>query len=136
MLLRRIYFIAFAILAFAGCNFTTVSDQASTLAVDFGWTEKSGCSSISPPIKVTDIPEETKYLKVTMVDLDMPTYDHGGGEVTYNGISTITEGTLKAYSGPCPPPGTEHTYEITVQALSADKKLVIGQGKAIKKFSK
>ena len=40
MLLRRIYFIAFAILAFAGCNFTTVSDQASTLAVDFGWTEK------------------------------------------------------------------------------------------------
>jgi hypothetical protein len=135
-MLRMICFIACSILAFVGCNSSPVSDQASTLAVDFGWTEKSGCSSISPPIKVTDIPEETKYLKVTMADLDMPTYDHGGGEFTYNGTSTITEGTLKAYNGPCPPPGTEHTYEITVQALSADKKLVIGRGKAIKKFSK
>jgi len=135
-MLRRIYFIVCAIFAFVGCNSAPVSDQASTLGVDFGWTEKSGCSSISPPIKVTDIPEETKYLKVTMVDIDMPTYDHGGGEVTYNGTSTITEGTLKTYSGPCPPPGIEHTYEITVQALPADKKIIIGQGKSIKKFSR
>lgn len=128
--------VALCIFAIYGCNSTEVSENASELIVNFEWTETSACSSISPAILITNIPQETKFLKAEMVDLDLPTYDHGGGEVAYDGSNTIKEGALKSYAGPCPPPGVEHSYEITVQALSADKKLILGIGKTIRKFKK
>jgi phosphatidylethanolamine-binding protein (PEBP) family uncharacterized protein len=128
--------IAICLFAIYGCDSTKVSENTSTLDVNFEWTKTSACSSISPAIQVGNIPHETKYLEVKMVDLDMPTYDHGGGEVAYDGSDSISEGSLKSYTGPCPPPGVEHTYEITVKALSDDKKLILGHGKAVRKFKK
>lgn len=135
-MIKRTLIMAIGVIAFYGCNSTKISEDASPLNVSFEWTKKSACSTTSPLILVTNIPKETKFLKVEMVDLDMPTYDHGGGEVSYDGSNTIKEGALKTYAGPCPPPGVEHSYEITVKALSADKKLILGHGKAIRKFKK
>jgi len=121
------------LIAVCACNSIKVADNASKLAIDFEWTKKSACSNISPPITVTNIPQETKYLRVMMVDLDYLVYDHGGGEVAYNGSRIIMEGALESYAGPCPP-GETHSYKITVQALSADKKLILGHGYAIRKY--
>ena len=127
------FVIVFILITACACNSTKVADNASKLVIDFEWTKKSACSSISPPITVTNIPQETKYLRVMMVDLNYLVYDHGGGEVAYNGSRIIMEGALESYAGPCPP-GETHSYQITVQALSADKKLILGHGYAVKKY--
>jgi phosphatidylethanolamine-binding protein (PEBP) family uncharacterized protein len=131
--LIRISSIVCLLIAIWACDSPKVAENASTLAVDFEWTEKSGCSSISPPITVTNIPQETKYLRVVMVDLDYVVYNHGGGDISYNGSAIIKEGALKSYAGPCPP-DVVHSYKITVQALSADKKLILGHGYAVRKY--
>jgi phosphatidylethanolamine-binding protein (PEBP) family uncharacterized protein len=131
--LISIFFIACTVIAVCACDSPKVADNPSTLGVDFEWTKKSACSSISPPITVRNIPQETKYLRVMMVDLDYAAYDHGGGEVSYNGSAIIMEGALASYAGPCPP-GVTHSYQITVQALSADKKLIFGRGYAVRKY--
>jgi phosphatidylethanolamine-binding protein (PEBP) family uncharacterized protein len=134
-MLIRIFIIVCISIAVCACSSTKVADNAATLIIDFEWTKNSGCSSVSPPISVTNIPGATKYLRVMMVDLNMLTYDHGGGEVSYNGSMIIKEGALESYAGPCPPSMT-HSYQITVQALSADKKLILGHGKAVRKYPK
>ncbi len=62
-----------AVSSVAGCFATIpVSDTAVTLDVNFNWTSTSDCASTSPspPITVSNIPDGTKYLKVTMVDLN------------------------------------------------------------------
>ncbi len=123
------------ILILHGCD-TPVAEDAVVLTVEFEWTEKSECSRISPPITVRNIPKETRHLQVLMADLDMPTYDHGGGVVAYDGVGAIPEGALDSYGGPCPGPGVEHTYEMTVHALDEEKTLVIGLGKAVRKYSR
>ncbi len=61
-----------------------------------------------------------------MVDLNTPSFNHGGGEVEFNGQTTIPEGALKHFNGPCPP--TQHNYKFTVQAINADKSAVVGVG--------
>ncbi len=133
-MIKRRLAIVLCIFSIYGCNSTKVAENAELLDVNFEWTKVSVCSSISPAILITNIPQETKFLKVEMVDLDMPMYDHGGGEVVYAGSDIISEGSLKSYSGPCPPAGVEHSYEITVPPLNPAKKLILGQGKKMKKF--
>jgi phosphatidylethanolamine-binding protein (PEBP) family uncharacterized protein len=142
-MLKRVFIIVYFVIVISGCNSNSItvsesalkiSENVSILSVNFEWTKQSGCSGISPPIIVSNIPQETKYLRVKMVDLDFLVYNHGGGEVSYNGSTTIKEGALVSYYGPCPPHGVTHEYEITVQALSADKQIVIGHGKAVRKY--
>ena len=128
--MTRLFFIICVFILVSGC--TEVPDNAVTLDVNFEWTKKSPCSNVSPPITVTNIPEETKYLRVSMVDLDLFRMDHGGGEVPYTGLKTISEGAILPFLGPCPT--EQNSYEITVQALSADKKLILGHGKAVRKY--
>jgi len=117
----------------ASCSTTKIAENAVPLDVSYSWTAKSGCQPVSPPITVNNVPSNTKYLRVSMKDLDAPNYHHGGGEVAYSGSGAIPEGALKSFEGPCPPGGF-HRYVITVQALNADKSLVIGQGKKGKRF--
>jgi phosphatidylethanolamine-binding protein (PEBP) family uncharacterized protein len=128
----RLFFIVCVFILVSGCTEIEVPDNAVTLDVNFEWTKESGCSNVSPPISVTNIPKNTKYLKVSMKDLDFMNMDHGGCEVPYTGTNTISEGALSTYLGPCPE--RIHSYEITVQALSADKKLILGHGKAVRKY--
>ena len=117
-----------------GCKNPHNSETEVALKVEFQWTENSSCKGLSPPINVFDIPEDTRFLKINMIDLDMPAVKHGGGEVPYVGSSKIKEGALSSYYGPCPLPGSVHSYELTVQALASDNNTVISQGKAIRKY--
>ena len=93
-----------------------------------------GLGSPSPSIKVSNIPKGTAFFKVKMTDLDMTSFDHGGGIVSYIGGDVIPEGALKGYRGPEPPSGSVHRYEIVVQALSSDKSLILGEGKLTKRY--
>jgi len=116
----------FSVLFLSGCA-GKVSPDAVSLTVNTHWTSSSRCSTTSPEIRVEDIPPSTKQLKVTLTDLDMISYNHGGGTVTYGGSSLIPEGALKSYKGPCPPSGG-HQYQIKVKAIDTSG-MMVGSGK-------
>ncbi len=94
---------------------------ADDFTVDFSWDGIKRCTSTPPEIAVMNVPDGTAQFQVKMVDLDFTGYNHGGGVAPNTGDGTIAEADYETsnYRGPCPP-GTTHTYEITVQALGAD----------------
>lgn len=127
-------------LTFAALLFiSTAACAQSGLSLDWRWKSSHQCSTTSPAITVSGIPEGTASLAVTMVDLDVSGYNHGGGSAAHAGgaTATIAEGALKNYRGPCPPNfnGFGHDYEFTVRALAADGKTVLAQASNKKNFS-
>jgi phosphatidylethanolamine-binding protein (PEBP) family uncharacterized protein len=101
-------------LAVCAAAFLAVSAaDASAFSMSFRW-----CGSGSPVFTLSDVPKGTTSLQFHMVDLDVPSFNHGGGTVTYKGQSTIPCGALKDYTPPSPPNGS-HSYQITVTALGA-----------------
>ena len=121
-----------------GLQTTIVYSQ--NLKVDFTWQLKHSCSKVLPEIKVEGIPAGTIELNIRMVDLDMRTFNHGGGLVKNDtGFSdkyTVAEGALKSYDGPCPPNFSSfgHDYEFTVIARDKENKKV-AEGERKKTFS-
>ena len=111
---------------------------AQSLNVDWTWKLSHKCSPTSPALKVDGIPEGAKSLTVEMVDQDMRSFDHGGGSVAHDGkgSTTIPEGALKNYSGPCQPNFSSfgHDYEFTVKAMSGSNE-VLSKGSKTKTFS-
>ncbi len=113
---------------------------SNTLEVSFSWDGIRKCTGISPEIHVANIPADTVSFKVTLKDLDVPDYNHGGGIVPNDGSGIIPKKALKAdfglknrYKGPCPPMGA-HNYEFTVIALDKNGK-VLAEGKAVQPFA-
>ena len=131
---NRSIIIFLAVLICCACADEQAPENIAELGVSFNWTKQSQCTKISPPIHLTNIPPGTKYLKVTMPDLNAPRFNHGGGEIRFKGKETIKEGALETYQGPCPFGGKTHSYEIAVLALGSGKK-ILGQGKAVKEFT-
>lgn len=120
--------------ALPGCASIKDAPDVYPIAFDFHWTEKSGCAFLSPPMVFSGVPESAGFLRLTMVDLDKPSYSHGGGVVPYvKGMKGLSEGVLSAYEGPCPPTGA-HKYKITIEALNKDQSLVLARGSEIKNF--
>ncbi|HEY7609297.1 MAG TPA: YbhB/YbcL family Raf kinase inhibitor-like protein [Alphaproteobacteria bacterium] len=103
----------------------------SPLTVDFSWAGTPACGTKPPAFKLTGIPAGTKKLRFAMKDLDVPSFNHGGGTVDYAGSGNIAAGAF-LYTGPCPPGGV-HRYQWTVQALDAAGR-VIAAGQATKPF--
>ncbi|MDR1659449.1 MAG: hypothetical protein LBR94_03790 [Desulfovibrio sp.] len=123
-----------SLLIMAGCAVAKKADNFQTMTVNFEWRGNAGSlSSPNPEIHVSNVPAGTAFLQVRMKDLDYP-HNHGGGTVAYTGSGVIPAGALKSYDGPQPPPGQTHTYVFTVTALNADKSLVLGEGKASRRY--
>ncbi len=79
------------------------------------------------------VPKGTTKLDIRMVDLNVPSFPHGGAEIAYTGQSTLECGdvaraSLGVYRGPSPPPGEIHVYEWTINALDASGK-ILGRSK-------
>ena len=124
---------AFSLLTIFGCVTTQVAPDAVELSVDFSWEGVLRCSSNSPEFRVNGIPPGTKSFKIKLEDLDVPSWDHGGGTVTNDDSGIIPPKSLKSgYNGPCPPSGS-HRYQFTVNAVN-EEGVIIGIGKAMKKF--
>ncbi len=94
--------------------------------------KSNGCSSKPPAFTVNGVPAGTKTLKFAMTDLNVPSYDHGGGTVTYSGSADIPAGSF-SYKGPCPPDGA-HDYKFVVTAINAAGDTVLGRGQAVRAF--
>ena len=132
--MKKLIFASIVVLFFiACCAGAKTSPNAVQMGVDFAFSAKHKCSSVSPKISVSNVPAGTKELRVVLVDQDVPTWNHGGGTVPYTGSGVIPEGALKSgYNGPCPPSGS-HTYEFKVKALDAQG-VIIGVGSKTQKF--
>lgn len=94
--------------------------MAADFAISFEWGDIPLCTTGYPNIvpnprfTLADVPEGTKFLQFKMTDLDVPSYDHGGGTVEYTGQEVIEPGAF-TYQSPCPPGGT-HRYRWTAVA--------------------
>ena len=111
----RISLLAATCFVLAGCNAGGSPPAANlpSLNVAFKW-----CGSGSPAFTIGKIPADAKTLRFKLVDRDVPTWNHGGGEVL--AAASVPCGAITgAYNGPNPPAGQVHTYEWTVTALNA-----------------
>jgi phosphatidylethanolamine-binding protein (PEBP) family uncharacterized protein len=115
-----------------GCATEKVAPNALTLGVEYSWKGITNCSNISPAIKVTGFPKETKSFSVRMSDLNDSMVTHGGGKIPNDGSGMIPSGAFDDYRGPCLQGGS-HRFQFIVNALDAQG-TVIGQGKAIQTF--
>lgn len=94
--------------------------QADDFTVEFNWGDIPLCTTgnpntvANPRFALSGIPEGTRYLSFTMTDLDVTSYDHGGGGIEYTGQTVIEPGAFR-YLSPCPPGGS-HRYEWKVTA--------------------
>lgn len=127
--LSRAVLVAAALLI--GSSVLTGAAAVGRLTVSFSWAKRHECSSTPPAFRIGGIPKGTKYLRFAMTDQDVPTFNHGGGTIAYKGSGRIPEGAFR-YTGPCPPSG-RHSYEITVEALDANKR-VLASGRAVRVF--
>jgi phosphatidylethanolamine-binding protein (PEBP) family uncharacterized protein len=91
------------------------------MSLSFSWTGVARCSSSPPAFTLSDVPPGTSRLAFNMVDLNLPSYPHGGGTISYQGSSQIAAGSF-SYKGPCPPERRRHNYRWTVKALDAGGK--------------
>ena len=109
--------VIFRIFNLASCTLKE-SPNLSKLQVNFTFEDKHKCSTSPPSFIIKGIPEGTKTLRFVMIDLDKPSYNHGGGDVVYDGSEEIPEGSF-SYKGPCPP--SRHTYKFIVKATLMKK---------------
>jgi hypothetical protein len=87
--------------------------DASAFSMSFRW-----CGSGSPVFSLSGVPKGATTLQFHMVDLNVPSFNHGGGTVAYSGQLTVACGALTNYTPPSPPSGS-HSYQITATAFGA-----------------
>jgi phosphatidylethanolamine-binding protein (PEBP) family uncharacterized protein len=95
--------------------------EAIAMSLSFSWTGVARCSSSSPAFSLSDVSPGTSRLSFNMVDLNLPSYPHGGGTISYQGDRQIAAGSF-SYKGPCPPERQRHNYRWTVKALDTGGK--------------
>jgi hypothetical protein len=101
-------------------------------AADFGITYK-WCSG-SPDVQLSNVPKGTTLIEFRMIDLFVPSFNHGGGKVKFTNQKSIPCGEFTSnYTGPSPPPPQVHEYELTAVAKDKDG-TALGTAKFKRKF--
>jgi phosphatidylethanolamine-binding protein (PEBP) family uncharacterized protein len=127
------------LLTFMGCakktqNRIVIPKNAAKMTVAFSWQGIQPCSHDSPEIRVGDIPEDTRSLRILLKNINVPQWNQGGGQLEHDGSGIIPPRALDiGYNGPCPPQGQRHKYEFWVMAVDADGEIT-GFGKARQPF--
>jgi len=104
-----------AALGFAALALALSASGAFAFSASFNW-----CSG-SPSFALSDVPAGTAALRFAMSDLNVPSFQHGGGKVAYAGQMAVPCGAFSSgFIRPSPPRGQVHTYRFTIEALSAD----------------
>lgn len=108
----------------------TATSAAADMTLSFkGWGNIPLCTTgrpnkvANPQFVLKGVPEGTNKLVFKLTDLDVRSYNHGGGSVKIKsgGSMKIPSGVFK-YKSPCPPSG-KHTYEWSVTAKKGSKTL-------------
>ena len=103
------------------------AENLVTLDVNVSWNEIEKCSNESPEIKITNLPEDTSLITVSLNDINVPSWNHGGGTIKNDRTGLIKKGALKSgYNGPCPPFGS-HKYVYEVKAINSSE-IIVGKG--------
>ena len=98
----------------------SMPSNAGEFSIEFDWSNLQKCTTgrpntvANPTFTLNNVPEKTKWIYFKLVDLNVRSYNHGGGWVEYVGQSTVGPGAFK-YKSPCPPNG-KHKYEWTASA--------------------
>lgn len=109
----------------AGILFSAPAHSAE-FSIGFDWGGLKKCTSgnpntvPSPRFTVKGAPAGTVAIQFRMVDLNVPSYPHGGGKAAYGGGGSVPAGAFR-YKSPCPPDG-RHTYQWTATALDGGGK--------------
>ncbi len=115
-------------LVIATTTFLLMSQSVFAFSINFNWGDIRLCTSGNPGIidnpafTLNDVPAGTSKIRFKLVDLNVPSYIHGGGTITYSGQTKVARGAFR-YKSPCPPNGS-HTYRWSAIAFDA-------QGKAL-----
>lgn len=96
---------------------------AQAFSAAFSWSDIGPCGGTSPAFTIRAAPKGTTSLRFGMQDYDAPNFRHGGSTVAFDGKGGVARGAI-SYVGPCPPPGQQHRYIWTVEALDASGKLL------------
>jgi phosphatidylethanolamine-binding protein (PEBP) family uncharacterized protein len=110
-------------LTIATISIALMSQPVLAFSISFQWGDIRLCTSGNPnrvknPVFVLkEVPTGTAKIRFKLVDLDVPSYNHGGGVVAWDGQETIETGEFR-YKSPCPPNGA-HTYQWTAIAINA-----------------
>jgi phosphatidylethanolamine-binding protein (PEBP) family uncharacterized protein len=116
----RIALVMAVLTAVVALDMTISASEAMSLR--FSWDGVARCTSSPPAFALSGVPAGTSRLAFNMVDLNLPSFPHGGGTISYRG-DQIAAGSF-SYQGPCPPGDQRHNYRWTVKALdSAGKTL-------------
>ncbi len=114
-------------------NKIDIPEDAVKMDVSFSWQGIAPCIHDSPEIRVSNIPEGTKWLTIRLTNLSIPEENHGGGKIENDGSGRIPPKALDiGYNGPCPTEG-RNTYEFMVLALD-EQGAIIGFGSAKEPF--
>ena len=100
------------------------SASANEFTIEFEWGDTPHCNTgnpsriDNPTFVLGNVPVDTTTIKFRMRDLNAPSYNHGGGKVSYSGGDIIPAGEF-SYKGPCPPRQV-HDYRWTAIALDEE----------------
>jgi Raf kinase inhibitor-like YbhB/YbcL family protein len=123
----------------AAAGFTVTAPWADEFAIDSRYT----CDGpdVPPALSWDAAPAGTQEIAVAMTDLDLPGFVHwvmagidpmstglGEGEVPEFASVGVNGMGRTAYSGPCPPVGETHRYQVTVYLLA--QRTELGDGAA------
>ncbi len=109
---------------------------AQEFSLSFKWGNIPLCTSgrpnkvANPEFVLKGLPKGTTTVDFRHKDLDVPTFNHGGGKVKVTASGKVPSGAFK-YKSPCPPNGS-HTYEWTATARKGGK--VLARAKARRKY--
>ena len=102
------------------CNIS----QAGDFKIEFSWEGLKLCNTgrpnlVSNPIfKVSGLPKGTAGIDFRLKDLNVPSFNHGGGWIEISKDGKVASNSFK-YKSPCPP-NRKHRYQWTAKAK--DKK--------------
>ena len=111
---------------------------ANAFDFKFDWSGLKLCTSgkpkkvENPTFVLSSVPKGTKFITFKLVDLDVPSYNHGGGTVAYTGQKSIKPGAFK-YKSPCPP-SEKHKYQWIARAQSIKRGGKLEQATATKSY--
>lgn len=109
---------------------------AAEFRISFEWGNIPDCRTGKPnrvgsPAFVLDgVPAGTTVIEFKLTDLDVPSYNHGGGKVKVGQDGKMPFGVFK-YKSPCPPGGV-HRYQWTATAKAGNK--VLATAAATRKY--
>ncbi len=95
--------------------------------------------NVNPPLSWPAAPTDTVEIAITLGDEQLPTFIHWAVAGLDPSVTSVAEATLPdgaiegvngngttGYTGPCPPKGTIHTYQLTVHYLGSQIELAEG----------